>query len=139
MRPIAVGCTLRRLAAKVASSKLQEEMATLLAPKQLGHGVKSGVEAAIHSARLFLNYISPLKALVKLDFENAFKSLWRDKMLSSVGELAPDILPFVHSAYSSPSSLYCGNDILQSSEGVQQGDPLGPLLFCLSLYSSTPK
>ena len=55
-------------------------------------------------------------------------------MLSSVGELAPDILPFVHSAYSSPSSLYCGNDIFQSSEGVQQGDPLGPLLFCLSLY-----
>ena len=55
-------------------------------------------------------------------------------MLSSVGELAPGILPFVHSAYSSPSSLYCGNDILQSSKGVQQGDPLGPLLFCLSLY-----
>ena len=55
-------------------------------------------------------------------------------MLSSVGELAPDILPFVHSAYFSPSSLYCGNDILQSSEGVQQGDPLGPLLFCPSLY-----
>ena len=134
MRPIAVGCTLRRLAAKVASSKVQEEMATLLAPKQLGYGVKSGVEAAIHSACLFLNNISPLKALVKLDFENAFNSLRRDKMLSSVGELAPDILPFVHSAYSSPSSLYCGNDILQSSEGVQQGDPLGPLLFCLSLY-----
>ena len=95
---------------------------------------KSGVETAIHSARLFLNNISPLKALVKLDFENAFNSLQRDKMLSSVGELAPDILPFVHSAYSSPSSLYYGNDILQSSEGVQQGDPLGPLLFCLSLY-----
>ena len=134
VRPIAVGCTLRRLAAKVASSKVQEEMATLLAPKQLGYSVKSGVEAAIHSARLFLNNISPLKALVKLDFENAFNSLRRDKMLSSVGELAPDILPFVHSAYSSPSSLYCGYDILQSSEGVQQGDPLGPLLFCLSLY-----
>ena len=134
VRPIAVGCTLRHLAAKVASSKVQEEMATLLAPKQLGYGVKSGVEAAIHSARLFLNNISPLKALVKLDFENAFNSLRRDKMLSSVGELAPDILPFIHSAYSSPSSLYCGNDILQSSEGVQQGDLLGPLLFCLSLY-----
>ena len=131
---IAVGCTLCRLVAKVASSKVQEEMATLLAPKQLGYGVKSGVEAAIHSARLFLNNISPLKELMKLDFENAFNSLQRDKMLSSVGELAPDILPFVHSAYSSPSSLYCGNDILQSSEGVQQGDPLGPLLFCLSLY-----
>ena len=56
VRPIAVGCTLRRLAAKVASSKVQEEMATLPA---------NGVEAAIHSARLFLNNISQLKALAK--------------------------------------------------------------------------
>ena len=104
-------------------------MATLLAPKQLGYGVKSGVEAAIHFARLFLNNISSLKALAKLNFESAFNSIRRDKMLSSVGELAPDILPFIHCAYSSPSSVYCSNDILQSSDGVQQGDQRSE--FCI--------
>ena len=55
-------------------------------------------------------------------------------MLEAVQDLAPELFPFVHSAYSSPSSLFWGDKILQSSEGVQQGDPLGPLLFCLSIH-----
>ena len=32
-----------------------------------------------------------------------------------------------------PSQLWIGDKILTSAEGVQQGDPLGPLLFCLAL------
>ena len=46
----------------------------------------------------------------------------------------PSIYPFVHSVYSSPSSLFWDNRTLSSSEGVQQGDPLGPLLICLAIY-----
>ena len=38
IRPIAVGCTLCRLAAKVVSGKVMVEMATLLSPCQLGYG-----------------------------------------------------------------------------------------------------
>ena len=134
VRPIAVGCTLRRLAAKVASGKVLEDMAALLAPHQLGYGVKGGAEAAVHSARLFLHNLKPQQVLLKLDFKNAFNSLRRDKLLATVRILAPDLLPFVHSSYSLPSFLFWGDKRLQSSEGVQQGDPLGPLLFCLSLY-----
>lgn len=48
--------------------------------------------------------------------------------------LAPVIYPFVHSVYSSPSSLQWGEESISSSEGVQQGDPLGPLLFCLTIH-----
>ena len=113
IRPIAVGCTLRRLAAKVASGKVIVEMATLLSPGQLGYGVSKGV--------------GPNKVLLKLDFTNAFNSIRRDKMLEAVQRLAPDIYPFVHSVYYSPSSLFWSDKIIQSSEGVQQGDPLGPL------------
>ena len=40
---------------------------------------------------------------------------------------------FVYSAYSFPSTLLWGDHTFQSSEGVQQGDPLLPLLFCLTL------
>lgn len=28
--------------------------------------------------------------------------------------------------------LYCGDHAIMSSEGAQQGDPLDPLLFCLT-------
>ncbi len=42
VRPIAVGCTLRRLVAKIASRKVSDDMAELLAPRQLGFGVRNG-------------------------------------------------------------------------------------------------
>ena len=55
-------------------------------------------------------------------------------MLEAVQGLAPDICPLVHSAYSSSSSLHWGDKIIQLEEGVEQEDPLGPLLFCLTLH-----
>ena len=55
-------------------------------------------------------------------------------MLLAVEELIPEILPFVHSVYCSPSFLMWGEEVIYSSEGVQQGDPLGPLLFCLTIH-----
>jgi len=38
---------------------------------------------------------------------------------------------YVSASYESPSSFAFGEYILSSKEGVQQGDPLGPLLFTL--------
>ena len=112
-------------------------MANLLAPLQLGFGVKRGAEGAVHAARRFLETFQNDQLLLKLNFKNAFNSLRRDKMLQAVEELAPSLLPFVHSAYSSPSILFWEDRVMESSEGVQQGDPLGPLLFCLTIHHLT--
>ena len=54
VRPIAMGCTLRRLVAKCAGLLVRDEMGELLAPRQLGYGVKRGSEAAVHAARQFV-------------------------------------------------------------------------------------
>ena len=54
IRPIAVGCSLRRLVAKTAAKCVQVKMAEKMAPTQLGYGVKQGTEAAAHAARRFL-------------------------------------------------------------------------------------
>lgn len=134
VRPIAVGLTLRRLIAKCLSRDLVESMGDLLCPLQLGFGTPGGSEAAVHAARLYLHF-APDKLMVKLDFKNAFNSLRRDKMLAAVLDLAPGILSFIVSAYEKPSLLFYGEEIILSQEGVQQGDPLGPLLFCLTLHS----
>ena len=55
-------------------------------------------------------------------------------MLEAVKDLALDLFPFVHSAYSSPSFLFWSDKILLSAVGMQQGDSLGPLLFCLTIH-----
>jgi hypothetical protein len=56
IRPIAVGCTLRRLAAKIVCTRISEQMGNFLNPLQLGFGTKYGAEAGAHSARNYLSY-----------------------------------------------------------------------------------
>ena len=56
-------------------------------------------------------------------------------MLVVVRDQVPELLPLVLSVYGAPSCLFLGQENSQSSEGIQQGDPLGPLLFCLMIHN----
>jgi len=87
-------------------------------------------EAAVHSARRYIETLPQDHVLVKLDFSNAFSSIHRRQMLHSVRSRIPELYAFCHSAYRQPSLLFFGPYIVSSQEGVQQGDPIGPLLFC---------
>ena len=112
--------------AKCASFSVRDEMGLLLAPLQLGYNTPMGSEAAVHAARTYLHQIQPGHLLLKVDFKNTFNCIRRDKMLEAVLSEAPGIFNFVNAAYNQPSLLFFGNPILDSAEGVQQGDPLGP-------------
>ena len=81
IRSTAVCCTLHRLVAKIAGFRWLEDMATLLAPRQLGDGIRGGAEAVVHAARQFLNEFQSGQAIVKLYFKNAFNAVHRVKML----------------------------------------------------------
>ena len=59
VRPIAVGCTLRRLVAKCARNRIMQAMAELLGPKQLGYGIPREVEAAVHATCIYLHNLQP--------------------------------------------------------------------------------
>ena len=134
IRPIAIGCTIRRLASKCTCLHALKSCPDLLAPHQLGFGVSGGAEAAVHASRVYLNHLPSQKAILKVDFRNAFNSLRRDKMLDAIKEFIPELLPFISSAYSAPSVLLWEGEQILSSEGIQQGDPIGPLLFCISIH-----
>ena len=107
----------------------------LLAPHQLGFGVPLGMEAAVHASHIFLYNLGPGHLILKFNFRNVFNCLRRDKMIAAVKQLAPELLPLVTCAYSTPSFLFFGEDIIPFSEGVQQGDPLDPLPFCLAIHN----
>ena len=124
----------------MASRRVVSQMQSILSPLQLGYATPLGAEAAIDSARQYLTDLPADYGMVKLDFRNAFNSVRRDKVLEAALEHIPELYPFVYSCYSAASNLFFDNSILQSQEGVQQGDPLdplGPLLFCLVIHPST--
>ena len=99
-----------------------------------GCGGQAGAEALVHAARLYLQRMDASRAFVKLDFANAFNSIRCDAVLEAVAKHRPDLLDFVASAYGASTLLWLGDDQqISSAEGVQQGDPLGPLLFCLAM------
>ena len=126
---------MRRLASKCACLHALDTVPQILAPDhQLGFGIAAGAEAAVHDSRVYIKHLSSDKAVVKVDFQNAFNSIRRDRLLKAVEDHIPDLLPFVYSAFSSPSILMWGDGQLLSTEGIQQGDPLGPMLFCLGIH-----
>ena len=57
----------------------------------------------------------------------------REAVLDAVATKLPELFCFCSSAYGPHSILQFGNRSISSQEGVQQGDPLGPLLFCLTI------
>ena len=71
--------------------------------------------------------------VLKVDFSNAFNSIERPAMLQQCAAVFPELLPFVAWCYDKPSTLLYNGKSLSSQVGVQQGDPLGPLLFALTL------
>ena len=133
LRPIAVGNTLRRLSSKLASGAVMPQAAELLMPMQLGCGVPGGAEAIVHAARNYVHKRNDF-TLVKLDFANAFNSVKRQALFDAVDLKFPAISSYVRAAYHQPSHLRFGDYYISSEKGVQQGDPLGPLLFCLAIH-----
>ena len=130
IRPIAIGYTLRRIAAKCANAHATAVLADYLQPLQLGVGTPGGCEAAVHATRRYMESMPDGHCVVKLDFTNAFNSLRRDAMLEGVQQRIPGIYKFVHLAYSQPTQLIYQGHIIWSRQGPQQGDPDGTALFC---------
>ena len=53
-------------------------------------------------------------------------------MLSVVAKVAPTIYDFCKNVYSFQPNLDYHNKEIRSATGMQQGDPLGSLLFCIT-------
>ena len=135
-RPIAVGELFYKLAAVVAVRRVSAEAAQLLAPQQYGIGMAAGAEKIIHSLQHELTDTDKRLALLQLDIANAFNSCDRARLLHELYALPglQSVYRIADFAYTQPSALVlsgCGGLMIESAQGVRQGDPLSALLFCV--------
>eukprot|EP00731_Ephydatia_muelleri_P005262 Em0002g1438a len=71
--------------------------------------------------------------VLKVELKNAFNMVSRQAVLNECGKHFPELLPWASWCYSQHPFLWHPLGCLTSEQGVQQGDPLGPLLFSLVL------
>ena len=138
--PIAVGEVLRRLIAKCLSSDTKSKAIELFDSLQLGAGVSGGAKAIIHKSKItYDNIVGALsyEGVPQNVFQNAFNSVNRSHLLKSTCEIIPGIASIT--IFSTPSThLFYNNAIIQTESGVQQGDPLIPLLYQRTIKTSVP-
>ena len=109
-------------------------MKAKLFPFQLGASVSGRAEAIVYSTRSYCKSKMESSAPIAL-LKNALNTIRRDAFFDSVRKELPCLYPFLYQFYSDFSYLVFNNDTLLSAEGIQQGDPLGPLCFSLSIES----
>lgn len=136
VRPIAAGNIFRRIASKCACSLLKVRAKAKFGGLQLGVACPAGAEKIVHSMRNTLaeRWSDPDFLILKVDFSNAFNNVSRQVLLEECRKTFPDLLPWAYYCYGSTSLLFHQDNKIKSCVGVQQGDPLGPLLFCLVLH-----
>ena len=69
-----------------------------------------------------------------VDFTNAFISIDCSHMFSEVRARISNLSAWVDSCYGAQPHLLSGDCVVLSKCGIQQGDPLGSLLFALTLH-----
>lgn len=137
VRPIAVGECLRRLVGKIAmrSTNVKEGIDAMV-PRQLGVAVEGACET---TAMALQHWVHAHKSetdwgVLQVDLANAFNSVDRAVLLEQVAARVPTLSSWAQYCYKGHSHLYLGGFPLSSQQGVQQGDPLGPLLFSLAWH-----
>ena len=67
------------------------------------------------------------------DASNAFNRLNRGCCLQNIRHSCPSLSTAVINTYRSPARLYVGGEIVHSSEGITQGDPLSMAMYGLGV------
>ena len=138
IRPIAVGEVLRRLTARAICQQKKEVFSRFFSPIQHGVATECGTELITHHIELLLEHNLD-GVMLKTAVKNAFNFISRQQIMKQVVKSFPDIYNHVVQMYEKVSPLVFMLDstpvIIASTEGVHQGDPLGPILFVSVIHS----
>jgi hypothetical protein len=147
VRPIAIGEALYRLIGRlvlVADPVMASgNAAPYVGVHQFGVAYPGGVEAPVHAIRE-LHDSNRLRALVSLDWRNAFNSIDRVYMAHEINKRAPGLARLYAWSYRDDSLLILSYAFVEadliasilSQSGVRQGDVLGPLFFSIGVATT---
>ena len=136
IRPIVVGEVLRRLTGKCLCIITKPKASEFFALFQYGVACPAGADMVIHGVRSCIqeHWKDDNFTVCKVDLSNAFNLVSRQALLEECAVHFPELLPWVGWCYGSHPTLWHPLGQISSETGVQQGDPLGPLLFSIVLY-----
>ncbi len=133
IRPVGIGETLRRIIGKAVTSYNSESIQLASGCIQTCSGLKSGIEAAIHSVRETFEK-EECEAVLLIDAENAFNRLNRETALLNIKQNCPTMYGYLHNSYKSPSKLYLADgSYILSKEGTTQGDNAAMPMYALGV------
>ena len=131
-----MGGMLRKLVSRSLALQNWEAMEAFFSPMQFGVGARQGAETIVHAVKLATDE-HPEWVIFQTDFKNAYNSVSRSKALQTIRRHFPTMHTWMAKIYTHKSQLWIdgagARDYIHSEEGAQQGDPLGPFLFCAAM------
>ena len=114
---------------------LKVKAADFFQPLQFGVVCRARAEKVTHGLRICIeeHWGDDDFVAFKVDMKNAFNVVSRQAVVDECATFFPELLPWVSWCYGSHPLLWHPLGPISSESGVQQGDPLGPLLFALVL------
>ena len=142
-RPLAMGIIIRKLVSRCYTYAMKEVFAKYFSPIQFGVGIPGGTYTMVHRLSTLLA-AHPDWAACTVDAANAFNSVSRASIYNELMQHFPELVPFFDMCYRVTGKLRVRMSdgsfaFVDSCDGCQQGDPLGPILFCCSIHPSLMK
>ena len=134
VRPVGVGCALRRLLTKAYCAKTRAQILAHVDRSQLGV-LKGGYEIGVHAMRELAKQANlSAEVIMLLDFLNAFNTVDRNLMLKLACAHCPELAKLTLWLYQrEPLLVTTRGDTLKSSTGTKQGCTLSNPLFALTM------
>eukprot|EP00794_Sanderia_malayensis_P000686 gene686-biopygen1111 len=133
LRAIGVGEILRRIAGKVVTSLLKEDIAYSACFLPVCVGQDAGCEELIHVMKSIYDE-EETEAVLLVDACNAFNAVNRKVFLHNIRVICPPLVLFLTNCYSMPSRLFViGSVQIKSSASTTQGDLVSMAIYAIAI------